>query len=202
MLLLLLGFSLFQYVNTGTVSWPMTLYHKVRAELADYAARPEAGWRQATDSLEKIGAAREGEPIPDFQLTGRVVRVTDGDTVSVLDASNAQHKVRLYGIDTPERDQPYGSAAARALTQLVDEKSVGVVVVATDSYGREVGTLYRDGININVAMVAGGHAWWYRRYALHEHKLEVSEQQARDQALGLWATPHPVPPWDWRRGRR
>ena len=201
-LVLALGFSAVQYINTGTLSWPEALLSKVTTTLRDYAARPEAGWRRAADSLEKIGAAREGNPPPDFDLTGRVVRIADGDTVSVLDATNTQHKVRLYGIDTPEHDQPFGKAATIALRQLVDEKPVGVVVVTRDSYGREVGTLYQQGVNINVAMVASGYAWWYQHYAPYEHQLAASEQRAREQRLGLWAQPHPVPPWDWRRGQR
>lgn len=202
MLVLLLVFSLVQYLNTGRLSWPKTLLASVTTTLGDYATRPEAGWRQAAEFLENIGATREGSPPPDFNLTGRVVRIADGDTVSILDATNTQHKVRLYGIDTPERDQPFGKAARKALMQLVDEKSVDVVVVTTDNYGREVGTLYQHGVNINVAMVAGGYAWWYQHYAPHERQLAVSEQRAREQGLGLWAAPHPVPPWDWRRGQR
>jgi endonuclease YncB( thermonuclease family) len=201
-LVVLALFSLVQYLTTGTVRWPGALYEKVTGTLADYATRPEAGWRRATKSLEEIGAAREGESVTDFDLTGRVVRVADGDTVSILDHSNTQHKVRLYGIDTPERDQPYGKAAKRALMQLVDEKPVGVVIVTTDSYGREVGTLYRDGVNINVTMVESGYAWWYQYYAPHEHALQEAEQRARTQDLGLWAEPHPVAPWDWRRNKR
>jgi endonuclease YncB( thermonuclease family) len=195
-------FSAAQYLKTGTVSWPVSLYNSVTEKLAGYATRPEAGWRRAAESLEDIGAAREGASPTDFDLTGRVVRVADGDTVSILDRNNKQHKVRLYGIDTPERDQPYGKAARRALVQLIDEQNVDVVVVTTDSYGRKVGTLYRDGININVAMVASGYAWWYEHYAPHEHPLRAAEQQAREQGLGLWAEPRPIAPWDWRRNQR
>jgi endonuclease YncB( thermonuclease family) len=200
--LFVLLFSLVQFVETGSVSWPLAIYHTLTRELAEYTTRPDAGWRRATEVLEEIGAHREGEPAPAFDLSGRVVRVADGDTVSILDAANTQHKVRLFGIDTPERDQPFGKAARKALSQLVDEKPVGVVIVTTDSYGRKVGTLYRDGININAAMVAGGYAWWYQHYAPHERKLAVAQQRAREQHLGLWADPHPVPPWDWRREQR
>lgn len=201
-LIVLVLFSLVQYVNTGSVHWPVAIYQKVSSTLADYASRPEAGWRRAATSLEEIGAAREGETATGFDLTGRVVRVADGDTVSILDSRNTQHKVRLYGIDTPERDQPYGKAAKKALIQLVDEQTVGVVIVETDSYGRIVGTLYQGGRNINAAMVASGYAWWYQYYAPHEHLLQTAQQQARAQKLGLWAESDPVPPWDWRRNRR
>jgi len=201
-LVVVLGISLAQYLATGTLDWPQQLLRSVTATARDLASSPRAGWRVAAGAVETLGAAREGDPVPAFDLSGRVVRVADGDTVSVLDATNTQHRIRLFGIDTPERDQPYGSAAKRALADLVGDRNVGVVVVATDDYGRQVGTLYRDETNINLAMVAAGHAWWYRHYAPHERRLEIAEQAARERRLGLWATPHPVPPWDWRRGRR
>ena len=195
-------FSLLQYLTTGSVGWPAAVYEKLSGTLADYTTRPEAAWRRAATSLEEIGAAREGQSVTKFDLTGRVVRIADGDTVSILDHSNMQHKVRLYGIDTPERNQPYGQAAKKALSQLIGGKTVGVVIVTTDSYGREVGTLYSDGVNINVAMVESGYAWWYQHYAPHEHAFQEAEQRARKLALGLWSQPDPVPPWDWRRHKR
>jgi endonuclease YncB( thermonuclease family) len=199
---LLLGFSLVQYLHVGAVTWPGQALDAVLHTLQEYASRPEAGWRQAGGALEKLGSRREGEPVPDFDLNGRVVRVTDGDTVSVLDAANRQTKVRLYGIDTPEQDQPYGNAAKRVLLDLVSQQQVGVVLVTIDSYGRKVGTLYHDGANINLAMVASGYAWWYEHYAPHERRLAVAEQQARQQKLGLWQDSHPIPPWEWRRRHR
>jgi endonuclease YncB( thermonuclease family) len=200
--LVLLALSLFQYLNSGTVTWPGDAGRAVMGTLTDFAGSSTSGWRRAADAVEKIGAAREGEPVPAFDLEGRVVRVADGDTVSLLDADNTQHKVRLFGIDTPEQDQPYGRAAKKVLLDLVAQQTVGVVVITTDSYGRKVGTLYHEGVNINVAMVERGYAWWYQHFAPHERKLAASEQQARHQRLGLWADPHPVPPWDWRRGQR
>ena len=201
-LALLLGASLAQYLTTGGLRWPGELVRSVTAIVQDSASSPRAGWRKVADALETAGAAREGDPVPAFDLAGRVVRVADGDTVSVLDATNTQHKVRLFGIDSPERDQPYGRSSQRALADLVANRRVGVVVAATDDYGRQVGTLYREDTNINLALVAGGHAWWYRHYAPHELHLAAAEAAAREQGLGLWADPHPVPPWDWRRGRR
>ena len=200
--LVLLGLSLYQYAVDGAITWPTRAFGTVADTLAEFAGRPEAGWRRAAERLEEFGAAREGTPAPAFEITGRVVRVADGDTVSILDASNAQHKVRLFGIDSPEQNQPFGKAAKKVLLDLVSQQTVGVVVVTRDDYGRTVGTLYRDGVNINVAMVANGYAWWYQHFAPYERKLAESEQQARQQKLGLWADPHPVPPWDWRRGQR
>ncbi|MEZ5571875.1 MAG: thermonuclease family protein [Halioglobus sp.] len=199
---LLLGFSLFQYLSTGSVSWPGQVLRQATQALGEFATRPEAGWRRASDTLEELGASREAETAPAFDLTGRVVRVADGDTVSVLDEHNKQTKVRLYGIDSPERDQPYGNAAKRVLLDRVSQQQVGVVVVTRDSYGRTVGTLYHKGDNINLAMVASGYAWWYQHYAPYEHSLALAEQQAREQHLGLWQDPDPVPPWEWRHSKR
>jgi endonuclease YncB( thermonuclease family) len=198
----LLAVSLYQYVTEGRLSWPVQLYDKVSEVLQDYIDRPSASWREATDKLEELGAAREGAPIPEFGLRGKVVRVADGDTLSLLDSSNRQHKIRLHGIDTPEREQAHGKAAWDALAKLVDGRRVGVVVLGEDSYGRTDGTVYLGETNINLAMVAAGHAWWYRYYAPDNHLLEDAERQARKAKLGLWARPDPMPPWDWRRQQR
>lgn len=170
--------------------------------MGDYAGRPEAGWRQAAGSVEKIAAKKEGPPAPDFDFRGRVVRVADGDTVSILGSDNKQHRVRLYGIDTPEQDQPHGASSKQALSDLLADQVVDVVVVETDSYGRTVATLYRDGNNINKAMVAGGNAWWYRHFAPHSRELQNAEQTARQREAGLWRAAQPIPPWEWRRGQR
>ena len=199
---LLVVLSAYQYRDTGRVSWPSNLYHNLVATVADYADRDNSGWRHAADKLSELGAHREGTAPAAFDIEGRVVRVADGDTVSILDADNRQHKIRLFGIDTPERDQPHGQAARRALEKLVDNRRVGVVRVETDSYGRTVGLLYHGDTNINLAMVRSGDAWWYRYYAPNERRLERAEQEARKAGAGLWADARPVPPWDWRRGDR
>lgn len=85
---------------------------------------------------------------------------------------------------------------------MVDGKAVGVVVLGKDSYGRTDGIVYLGETNINLAMVTAGHAWWYRYYAPDEHLLEAAEAAARRERLGLWATPDPIPPWDWRRQQK
>ncbi|MCB1701978.1 MAG: thermonuclease family protein [Halioglobus sp.] len=198
----LLAFSLFQLLGQGEITWPTTVAGKVGDSLRDYANRPGASWREAADKLEELGAAREGHPVPEFGISGRVVRVADGDTISVLDRNNTQYKIRLHGIDTPERDQRYGKAAWDALSDMVDGKAVGVVVLGKDSYGRTDGIVYLGETNINLAMVTAGHAWWYRYYAPDEHLLEAAEAAARRERLGLWATPDPIPPWDWRRQQK
>lgn len=161
-----------------------------------WLTRPDAAWRQATDVLNDL------VPAESFDITGRVVRVADGDTISVLDNNNTQHKVRFHGIDTPERDQPYGKAASRALSDLIADQRVGVLQRDIDEFGRTVGVVYLEGKNINLALVQSGHAWWYRRYAGRDDDLRAAEEGARAQRLGLWSAANPVPPWEWRRGRR
>lgn len=195
---LLVLYSIFQYTTTGSLSWPSALLESV----TDYAGREDAAWRQAGDRIGDLGATREGRPTPAFDLRGRVVRVADGDTVSILDAGNRQHKIRLHGIDAPERDQPYGREAGNLLRKLVDDRQVGVVVVDTDSYERNVGVIYLGDQNINAEMVARGYAWWYRFHAPNERQLQANEEQARADGRGLWADSDAVEPWDWRRNRR
>lgn len=198
----LVAFSAFQLATEGRVSWPVTLAEKVGTTLREYAGRPQASWRRAAGKIEAMGAAREGRPLPDFDLSGRVVRVADGDTLSILDRNNTQYKIRLHGIDSPEREQAHGRAAWDALSALVAGRTVGIVSLGTDSYGRIDGIVYLGDSNINLAMVADGHAWWYRYYAPNDRLLEQTEQKARQQGVGLWASPDPVPPWDWRRSQR
>lgn len=201
-LLFIVAITALQYVQNGSVTWPQQAWHWATGAAGEYANRPDAAWRRAAEKFDELGASKEGKPVPGFDLRGRVVRVADGDTLSLLDSNGTQYKIRLYGIDTPEREQAHGKVAMRALEELVDGRTVGIVVVDTDSYGRKVGTVYRGDNNINLAMVTAGHAWWYRRHAQHERQLEYAERQAREQKRGLWAAPEPQAPWQWRRDQR
>ena len=108
-------------------------------------------------------------------------------------------RVRLHGIDTSERDQPYGKEATSALDALIETK-VFVEEQDTDRYGRLVGVLYTaDGLNVNLEMVCSGHAWWYERYARFDSDLEDCQESAQEARLGLWADENPMAPWEWRR---
>jgi len=137
-------------------------------------------------------------------LTGKVVRVVDGDTLYVLDADKTQHKIRLAGIDAPEQGQPFGTKAKEALLDLVAGKVVDVDWQKRDRYKRIVGKVIHDGRDVNLAMVRSGLAWWYRKYADEQSRAdrqiyEAAEDRARAERQGLWADPAPVPPWEWRR---
>lgn len=128
---------------------------------------------------------------------GKVVSVADGDTIRVL-VGRKQIKVRLAEIDAPEKRQPFGSRAKQAMSELVFGKTVGVVTVDRDRYGRTVGQVFTESENINEKMVQLGYAWVYRKYAKNPKSFGF-ERMAREAKRGLWRDPKPVPPWEWRK---
>lgn len=132
-----------------------------------------------------------------------VVGVTDGDTITVLDETRRELRVRLAEIDAPERGQPWGDRSKQALSDLVYRQSVEIVQTDTDSYGRMVAQVSVDGRNINREMVAIGAAWAFREYLIDDTLIAI-ERDARTQRLGLWSMsgPNPVEPRLWRRGDR
>ena len=136
-------------------------------------------------------------------ISGRVVGVHDGDTLTLLDAEKRQVKIRLAEIDTPESAQPYGSRAKQALSDLVFGRDVLVDVQDIDRYGRTVGRVSVGGTDVNAALVAAGAAWVYRQYA-KDPQLFALEAEARAAQRGLWALPETqrTPPWEWRREKR
>ena len=131
---------------------------------------------------------------------GIVVKIADVDTLTLL-VDSQQHKIRLSDIDTPKRKQPFGTRAKQALSELAFDKQVRVVEVTVDRYGRIVGRVYVGEIDVNRELVAEGLAWVYRKYSNDAELLRL-EAEAKQKGLGLWADPNPIPPWEWRRGRR
>ncbi len=151
-------------------------------------------------------------------IQGRVVGVSDGDTITVLDANRQQHKIRLSGIDAPEKAQPFGQRSKENLSQLIFGREVAVEWRKKDRYGRTVGKVMvaeaacreascpkvLDACN---AQIVAGMAWWYRQYAKEQehddaHRYEQSELEARTRRIGLWTESQPTPPWDWRKERK
>ena len=134
-------------------------------------------------------------------FTGPVVSVLDGDTIEVLHNQHPE-RIRLSGIDCPEKGQAYGQKAKHAASSLVFGKEVTLQTHGKDKYGRTLGdVLLPDGTNVNHELVKDGWCWWYRKYALGDRVLEGLEKDARDERKGLWTDPHPVPPWAWRKGK-
>jgi endonuclease YncB( thermonuclease family) len=135
-------------------------------------------------------------------LNGRVVGITDGDTLTLL-VDRRQVRVRLAQIDAPESDQPYGKKAKAALSALAFGRQAHVEVVDIDRYGRTVGEVFVDGIDVNREMVREGHAWAYTKYS-HTTEIIELEDGARAAKQGLWALPENQrePPWLWRHALR
>ncbi len=143
-------------------------------------------------------------PLRAAEYVGKVVAISDGDTLTLLvpdGASFKQVKVRLGEIDTPESRQPYGNRARQALSDLAFNQQARVVVQDTDRYGRTVGRVYVGDTDVNAELVKQGAAWAYRQY-LKDQSLLALEQQAKSAKRGLWGLPEAqrCPPWDWRKG--
>lgn len=140
---------------------------------------------------------------PAWACTGRVIGVTDGDTMKML-CDGIETKVRLDQIDAPERNQPFGSKAKEVLSNLVFNRTVRLESSGTDRYGRTLGTLWIGETDANREMIRMGYAWAYRRYLRDQSLIEV-EADAKASRRGLWSDPNPIPPWDFRkvaRGKR
>lgn len=164
--------------------------------------RPEPARKSTVDSSVNSSAnspAASSAKSAAAELTGKVVSVHDGDTVTVLVAGNRQVRIRLYGIDTPESAQDFGSRAKQFTSIQCAGKTVRVVERDRDHYDRMVGEVFVDGESLNVALVRAGMAWWYRRHAKDYTALEDAEADAKRNRRGLWSQPNPTPPWDWRR---
>ncbi len=133
---------------------------------------------------------------------GRVVKVFDGDTLEVL-AGGRTERIRLAGIDAPERGQPWAERSKQALAARVFGKWVRVNRVATDRYGRTVGEVYADNVCVGCELVRDGHVWVYRGFTEDRVLFEL-EAEARAARRGLWglAEAERSPPWEWRRQGR
>jgi micrococcal nuclease len=131
----------------------------------------------------------------------KVVSVSDGDTFTGLDSQNRQVKIRLHGIDAPEKAQAFGNVSRKALGDLIEGKTVEVQQVDKDRYGRVVANVHVGGVYVNREQVAEGLAWRYVQYDKKGEFTEV-EQAARRARKGLWADPNPMPPWEWRKSEK
>ena len=133
------------------------------------------------------------------EVLGRVVAVHDGDTISVSVAERVL-RVRLHGIDAPERVQPFANASRHALESLVSGRDVRIVAHGHDGYGRLLGRVYAAGVDVNAEQVRLGHAWVFRRF-VNEPLLLALEAEAKAAQRGLWRDPRAIPPWQWRARR-
>lgn len=136
---------------------------------------------------------------------GKVVGISDGDTITVLTDEKRQVKIRLYGVDCPESKQAYGTRARQLTSDQVFGKHVHVEVMDVDRYGRTVGIVSApDGTTLNRELLENGMAWLYTAYCKAPlcQKWKQLERQAQQAKAGLWADKNSVPPWRWRKTHR
>lgn len=139
-------------------------------------------------------------PPEEVNLRGRVIGVMDGDTFDLLKGKE-QIRVRLEGIDSPEKGQPFGNNAKKALSDLCFGQVVLIVFTKKDRYGRAIAKAYLpDGRCLNEEMLRLGMAWHFKRYS-DDARWAKMENAARQSRVGLWADPRPIAPWEWRSQR-
>jgi endonuclease YncB( thermonuclease family) len=139
-----------------------------------------------------------------MEWVGTVVRIADGDTLTLLDDGKAMHRIRIDGIDAPERTQAHGQRSRLSLAALAQGRSARAECGKSDRYGREVCRVIVDGVDVGLEQVRRGWAWHYTKYA-HEQPPSArlayarAEEEARRARHGLWSEGSPTPPWDYRR---
>ena len=136
-------------------------------------------------------------------LIGKVVGITDGDTITVLDVSKTQHKIRLMGIDAPEKKQKFGNESKKALSKYIFQKEVTVEYKKLDKYKRKVGKVILEGKDICLLMIQDGMAWHYKDYEKEQSKLDrdlysQAELKAKNEKHGLWQDSKAIAPSAFR----
>lgn len=159
--------------------------------------RPSRVWIGLILALGSLAVSAE-------TITGKVVGVTDGDTLTVLDASHQQFKIRLAGIDAPEKGQPFGNRAKESLSEMVFNKQVVIESSKEDRYRRKVGKVQYDGTDVNLQQIKKGMAWHYIAYAKEQAPADreayaTAEAEARTQRRGLWRNTTQTAPWEFRQ---
>jgi len=146
---------------------------------------------------EQIKATTSLNTSPDKFIEGKVTRIADGDTFTMVFENGFDVRVRLNGIDSPEKKQAFSKRAKQTLSDLIYNKEVKVYYESKDRYGRVLGDIYIDDLNINQEMVRRGMAWHFIRYS-DDEALAALEKEARKNRIGLWAEAEPVAPWVYR----
>lgn len=151
-------------------------------------------------------AASRAEPTR-TQLQGQVVSVADGDTLTLLDRDRVQHRIRIDGIDAPERTQPYSQVSRRSLIELTQGRAAEASCKKADQYGRDICKVRVDDLDVGLEQVRRGLAWHFKRYAHEQSEADRkaysdAEVEARANARGLWRDAEPTPPWVYRQEQR
>lgn len=158
-----------------------------------------------SSKTRKSKEKREVEPeiLDGYQM----LKVSDGDTINIQKVENGKFvgeilRIRMYGMDAPEKTQDYGSESRQALEKLVAGKNLSVEVKNKDRYGRTVAIIYADGKNVNEEMVKMGNAWWYQEYAKKDAQFEEYQENAKQKKLGLFSRKGYTEPWNYRKEKK
>ena len=140
--------------------------------------------------------------IQDKEIHGKIVGITDGDTVKLLTVDKTLVKVRVANIDCPERKQPFSARAKQFTSNQIFEKQVKLEYLKKDRYGRYIcNIIYDDSLNLSKQLLKNGMAWHYVKYS-NDDSLQVLEDEAKKSKVGLWQDPNAIPPWEWRSNKR
>ena len=137
----------------------------------------------------------------------QAIKVSDGDTLSVQKVENGKFvgevmKIRMFGIDAPEKTQDYGIESKQALEKLVNGKILEIEEKNRDRYGRTVAVVCVNGQNVNEEMVKNGNAWWYQEYDKKDTKMQAYQENAKKNKLGLFGKKGYVEPWNYRKEKK
>ena len=136
-----------------------------------------------------------------LELKGKVIAVSDGDTIKLLTQDKVTHKIRLLDIDAPEKKQPFGNKSRDNLASYIAGEIITVKYKSKDKYGRILGTIYFENLDINLQQIKNGYAWVYKQYSKNQTYYQ-EEQKAKDLKKGLWIAKEPLAPWEYRKKRK
>ena len=136
-----------------------------------------------------------------LELKGKVIAVSDGDTIKLLTQDKVTHKIRLLDIDAPEKKQPFGNKSRDNLASYIAGEIITVKYKSKDKYGRILGTIYFENLDINLQQIKNGYAWVYKQYSENQTYYQ-EEQKAKDLKKGLWIAKEPLAPWEFRKQKK
>ncbi len=136
-----------------------------------------------------------------LELVGKVIKVSDGDTVTILTEDKVSHKIRLNDIDAPEKKQPFGNKSRDNLASYIAGEIVTVKYKSKDKYGRILGTIYFENLDINLQQIKNGYAWVYKQYSKNQTYYQ-EEQKAKELKKGLWIEKNAIAPWEFRKQKK
>jgi endonuclease YncB( thermonuclease family) len=137
----------------------------------------------------------------DNKVSGKVIKIIDGDTFDILTENQISIRIRMNGIDCPERKQDYYRVCKNALARYIFGKNVQLITHGIDRYRRTIADVFYNNKNINVAMIKNGFAWHFKKYS-SDNEMAKAEQNAREAKIGLWQMDSPTPPWDLRHSKK